>query len=68
MTHIVRRILGIERERKMLMIMAKEKTKWRIMRIRKRERERYVYNTDKKQMADFLILQIITTTKNRYYK
>lgn len=27
MTHIVRRILGIERERKMLMIMAKEKTK-----------------------------------------
>lgn len=61
MTHIVRRIEGIERE-KMLMIMAKEKMRNEGLR---GKGGRYIYNTDKKQMADFLILQIITTTKNR---
>jgi len=52
MTHIVRRIKGIES--KMLMRMAKEK----------RRRRRDIIQTKAKWQV-FLILQIITTTKNR---
>jgi len=51
MTHIVRRIKGIES--KMLMRMAKEK-----------RRRRDIIQTKAKWQV-FLILQIITTTKNR---